>query len=237
MNFELGFYDALSIVSYGLLTLSYAMRDIVWLRVITMGGCFVDLVVYSFIRPGQPMWVQLGFNVLILAVNAWQLWVLYRERSIADLPDDAAALYRSAFAFLSPVEFRRVYALGRRRELADGEALLEAGQPAGGVAVVTRGRLDVALHGHPIAQVEAGAFAGEVSFLTDRPASADARAAGPAQVFELPRTALVELLARHPELKAKLEGVWGRLLADRLRSLTDKVDFVWSGTAIARMRA
>jgi hypothetical protein len=223
MNIELGFYDGLSAVSYGLLTLSYMMRDIAWLRVITVFSCLVDLVVYYFIRPGQPMWVQIGFNIVILAINGYQLWLLYRERSIADLSEDAAALYRKAFSVLTPVEFRRVLQIGRQRVLADGEALIEAGRPVDVVAVVTHGRLAVSLNGHPISRVEEGGFVGEISYLTDRPASADVRAAEPVQVFELPREALTRLLEKQPELKGKLEGLWGRLLAERLRVLTDKV--------------
>lgn len=231
MNIELGFYDGLSAVSYGLLTLSYMMRDIAWLRVITVLACLIDFIVYYFIRPGQPMWVQIGFNIGIVLINGYQLWLLYRERSITDLTEDAAALYRKTFSVLTPVEFRYLLQIGRQRALADGEALVEAGRQVEVVAVVARGRLAVSLNGHPISQVEEGGFVGEVSHLTDRPASADVHAAGPVLVFELPREALTKLLDKHPELKSKLEGLWGRLLADRLRLLTDKVGAAPTPTA------
>ena len=223
MNPNLGFYDLLSIVSSGLITTSYVMRDVMWLRIVSVVASSVGLVVYFNIRPGQPLWVQIFFISVTLTVNLYYLSVLFRERFVTDLADDDVWLYKNTFSFLTPPEFRRLLKIGRRLDLAEGNALLEQGQASKGVAVLTDGLLAVSFNAKPITHISPGGFAGELSFLTGSPASARVQATGTARVFMLDHEPLTQLFARQPGLKAKLEGIWGRILAERLRNLTHKL--------------
>ena len=69
MVIDLGFFDWLSAFSYGLIALSYAMRDIKWLRIITVAACTFDIFIYYYIRPGQPMCVQMMKCILFIAIK------------------------------------------------------------------------------------------------------------------------------------------------------------------------
>ena len=76
MVIDLGFFDWLSAFSYGLIALLYAMRDIKWLRIITVAACTFDIFIYYYIRPGQPMCVQMMMCILFIAIKDYWLCVL-----------------------------------------------------------------------------------------------------------------------------------------------------------------
>jgi hypothetical protein len=112
LNFDLGFYYWLAYFSFGLIAISYSMRDTKWLRIITVMACFVDLLVYYFIRAGQPMWVQLGMNMLFIVINAYQLYVLWHEQQADIYHGEQDWLYKHIFPLLSPGEYKRLLKLG-----------------------------------------------------------------------------------------------------------------------------
>lgn len=212
----MGVYDALAFVSYGLIAVSYAMRDIKWLRVITVLACSVDLVVYYFIRPGQPLWVQLSMSVLFIAINLYQLYVLWRESRGQAFDGDEGVLHREVFSLLSPAEFRRLLKLGHWRSLPAATPLLKRGEPVEHVTFVVQGHLTVQLGDVALGSVLPGEVAGEMSYLTGRPASADVRAGDQARVFQLAQSVLDGLKHKDPELHAKISYVLGRQVADKL---------------------
>ena len=102
----MGLFDLLAFVTFSINAFSYVMRDIKWLRIITIIAMFGDLVVYYNIRPGSPLWVQFGMSALIIVINTYQLYVLWREKQASHFEGDAGWLYRHVFAPLTPGEFK-----------------------------------------------------------------------------------------------------------------------------------
>ena len=142
-DFQHGVYDALSILSYGLIAVSYAMREMRWLRIITVGACLLDVVIYYFIRPGQPLWIPIVMNILLIAINGYQLLMLYRDQRAGGWNSEAGWFYETVFTRLTPGEFRKVLAAGRWATLPDGHVLLEKGRPAATVTFLVDGHLDL----------------------------------------------------------------------------------------------
>lgn len=216
MTEGLGFFDWLALVSYGLIAGSYLMRDMKWLRLITVVACSVDLVVYYFIRPGNPLWVQWGMSLLFIAINLFQLWLLWRESQAGRLDGDALWLYENVFRPLSPGEFRRLLQLGRWHHLSPRKRLLTQDRSVEALDVVVNGRLD-ARQGHTVLNsIPAGGMVGEISYLTGRGASADVVSGSDTQLFGLPHQALDQLKRERPELHTKLVHLMGQEVARKL---------------------
>lgn len=100
-------------------------------------------------------------------------------------------------------------------EVADGDALIRAGQPDPALYVLVSGALEVRSGDAPIARLpEPGTIVGEIGLLLGVPATADVVAVGATRVHRLDDAA--ELFASNPEFGRHLAV----MLASRLRRVT-----------------
>jgi hypothetical protein len=231
-SIDIGLFDWLSCISYGLLALSYLMRDIKWLRIITMFACTLDLVIYYQIRPGQPLWVQLFFTVVFLTINAYQLQVIWRETRRTSFSGDEGFLYKNVFSILTPGEFRRVLKFAHFEDLPQGKHLMRRDEHVDHICVLCRGSLGIHISGNLLNTIEVGSFVGEMGYLTQRPASVNVIATTASRVLQIDRKNLEELELKHPDVHAKLIWIMGRDIADKLRKLnvvTEDKDQALSG--------
>lgn len=216
MNFELGFYDWLAFSSYGLIAISYSMRDIKWLRAITVVACCMDLVIFYFIRAGQPMWVQLGMNVLFIVINLYQLYVLWKDQQADLFHGEHAWLYQHVFPLLSPGEFKRLLKLGSWQTVATREQVLQKGAVVDQLRFIVAGRLDALWGNTVLNSVPAGGLVGEISYLTGKSASADVIAGLETRLFKLTHSALNKLKLDRPELHNKILYILSREVIEKL---------------------
>ena len=183
---NLGFYDWLSAFTYGLIAVSYSMRDMRLLRTITVVACFVDLFVYYNIRPGQPMWVSFGMSILFIAINGYQLWTLWRDSRTSDFSAEESFMYGTVFSSLQPGEFRRLLSLGRYDMVPAGASWVRAGAPVSSVALIVAGEASVMLDETVVSRLKRGDFIGEMGYITRQPASAAVQAASSALIGPAP---------------------------------------------------
>lgn len=220
MILDLGVFDGLAAFSYGLIALSYAMRSIRWLRIITVAACTLDIVIYYYIRPGQPMWVQMVMSVLFIVINADQLYVLWKEGREDIFEPEARQLYASVFRLLSPGEFRRLLGVGSFLSLNKGDVLLHKDTHPDAISVVLSGALVVKLGDEALNRILVGGFAGEMSYFTGYPASVDVEAESATRVFRVTLVEFERLRHTHPDMHMKLTGILGRDIAEKLRQTT-----------------
>lgn len=220
------FYDWLSLVSAGLFALAFAMRDIRWLRVLTIVACAIDLGVYYFIRPGQPLWVQFGESLLFILINAYQLFMLWREKQAQLLHGELAELFRQNFTLFTPGEFRRLVKLGRWETLPAGVRLLTRGDAVQEVIFFVQGGADVRLDDDRwVGEMVSGSVAGEVSFLKGGVATAHVDTHTESRLFMLAHDTIRDMKERFPELYMKVSYVLGQHVAIKLGEANDRKDF------------
>ena len=108
------------------------------------------------------------------------------------------------FPGLTPAQLARVAARGRRREIADGEVLVEAGDHLVPFFVVARGEVEIvqpSAAGETVVTVHhPGEFTGEVNMLSGRRSLVQARAKGAGVVVELDHEQLLSLVHTDGEL-------------------------------------
>lgn len=216
MASNFGFFDLLAFVTFSINAFSYMMRDIKWLRIVTIVAMVGDLFVYYNIRAGSPLWVQFGMSALIIVINAVMLFFLWKERQAQHFAGDAGWLYEHVFGPLTPGEFRRVLKLGRWSHLQEGEYVLHKGTVVGEVGFVVHGRLDATWGDTLLNSVVPGGLVGEISYLTGKHASADVSAGTDTVLFVLTHGVLDQIKLERPDLHTKLMYVLGREVAQKL---------------------
>jgi hypothetical protein len=211
--------DVLPHVAFSLVAVSYAVRDIVWLRCLAMVASAVAIAYegQQWITGHEHRIPSVLWHSIFLAINAYQVWVLvYGERHVR-FTDEERVLYETTFRPLTRLEFLRLLRLGRWEESAAGVVLAEQGRRLEDVMLVHSGRAVVEDAGRAKAQVRPGQFIGEMSFVTGEPASATVRVTEPARCLCWRQEDLRGMLARNPSIRFALASVLGVDLSRKLR--------------------
>jgi hypothetical protein len=202
-------------VSNVLYLLSYLVKDILWLRLLTVIAGLV-LLAYFVLQP-TPLWVAVGWNTLFFFINIWQIHLLLLERRPVHLKVDEQRLYQLAFRTLTLREFAKVLALGTWQDVATGTRLVKRGEDLSTVMVLASGCVRVEVDGKRIRELPAGCFVGEMSFFTGTRPNADVVAIEPLRLLSFPRDTLRALLSKNIELRAAVQSAIGEDLIAKLR--------------------
>ena len=163
--------QALIHVANALYLCSYLVKDIFWLRALTVVAGLVLLSFYA--AQPAPLFAAIVWNVLFTIINVYQLVLLFLERRPVALGEREQRLYRLVFRSLTPREFVKLLAVGRWQEAPANERLVEAGTALDRFIVIFTGKTGVRVGNKEIAQLGAGQFVGEMSFLTNQAPTAD----------------------------------------------------------------
>src|SRR6266536_411805 len=119
-------------------------------------------------------------------------------------PPTAASRPEQHYPTLTAAQIARIAAHGRRRRVATGEVLVQAGEQTARLFVVVAGRIDVvrasAAGEEVVASFGPGMFTGEVTMLSGRRGLAQIRAGMAGEVIEVGRDDLLALIQTDGEL-------------------------------------
>ena len=195
--------------------LSYLVKEILWLRLLTvLGG--VLLMAYYVLLP-TPLWAAIAWNVLFLAINVWQIRILLLERRPVVFTPDELRLHQLSFRALTPREFAKLLKLARWDDIAADVEIVHHGSVLDRVMVIASGHARVNVAGVEVKELGPGRFVGEMSFLTGAPPNADVVAIDPVRTASWKQTELRAALRDNAELRAAVQMVIGEDLVAKLR--------------------
>jgi len=194
---------------------AYLLKDILWLRLLTILSCFAGIA-FNYFVPATPLWTIIGWNFLFAAINIVQCAIIIRERSGIQFTDEEKELHETLFKNFAPFEFMKLMRIGNWREAKPGQVLTVEGQPLDEVMLIYDGRLGVETNGKEVAQLQDGNFIGEVSFISGGAATATVRAVDPTRYVSWSKKEIEKLLNRNPSMKFAMQGVFSTDLSKKL---------------------
>jgi hypothetical protein len=197
-----------------LYVISYLVKDILWLRLLTVVAGSV-LLAYYVLLP-VPLWAAIGWNIIFLAINLKQIHALLLERRPVRLTPEELRLQQLAFRSLKQREFAKLLKLARWEDVAAGQRFVTKGEPLDRIMVVADGRARVEIAGGAGVDLRPGCFVGEMSFLTGQTPNADVVAAEPSRLVTWRQTELREFLGRDADLRAIVQMAIGEDLVAKL---------------------
>ncbi len=204
-------------LAFGLIAFSFLVKDILWLRVVSILASLFS-VLYNYIIPVEPMWLAINWNFIFIAVNLYHIAVIiYEKRPIKMEPKDKE-LYETLFRDLSPVEYLKISKVARWETYKSGEKIIIQGTPVLDLVLIYNGTVDVAVDGKGVAQLKDGQFVGEMSFLTEKPATATCIVKHDTECLVWKQPEFKDLLKRNPSLYYTIQG----LLSNQLVSYSNK---------------
>ena len=208
--------DVLIHVANVLYLFSYLMRDILWLRILTVVAACC-LIPYFYFRP-EPLMPAIYWNLAFTALNVFWITRLLLERRPVTLSETEQRLYCLVFRTLTPREWLKLLKLGRWEERAQGDQICEVDQVLDELMVIDRGRARVDVEGKTVAELSPGQFIGGMSFFTGKPVGATVTALEPVRLVCWPKPKLSAFLKQHPDLHSALQIILGRELTTSLRT-------------------
>jgi hypothetical protein len=186
---------------------------------------FVPTTQFGLLAAGVMLLAMVGelmlTPILMYSTRLVTLWDLVLTRMDPEVVRTAPLLQG-----LSRWEARKVVLLGRLDSVAAGELILRKGERGTEMYMVIRGRLRAFDHlpdgsEKVLTQLGPGAIFGEMALVSQQPRSASVMAETPAEVLRLDFDAFERIRRRFPFTGAKLFRNLARVLALRLRHITE----------------
>ena len=194
---------------------SYIMRDILWLRVLTVAAaCF--LIPYFYFRP-EPLIPAIFWNLVFTSLNVFWICRLLLERRPVKLSDDEQQLCQIAFRTLTPREMKKILNLSSWSNAVANECFVSKDEPLERLILIYSGKANVEIDGQKVGELHAGQFIGEMSYFTDDVAAANVVATQDTRYVSWPKDRLRSFLDSNSDLRAAFQIILGSVLAKRLQ--------------------
>ena len=161
-------------LAFGLIAFSFLVKDILYLRMLSILASLFS-VFYNYTIPAEPMWLAINWNFIFIAVNLYHVAVLIYEKRPVKMSPKEKELYETMFRGLSPVEFLKITKVAEWKEYKSPLPIITQGKPVKDLILIYNGAVDVVVNDNKVAELKDGQFVGEMSFLTEKPATATCR--------------------------------------------------------------
>jgi Cyclic nucleotide-binding domain len=195
--------------------LAYLLKDILWLRLLTILSCFAGIA-FNYFVPATPLWTVMYWNVLFAIINIVQIAIIIKERAGVHFSEEEKELHDTLFKNFAPFEFMKLMRVGKWLEAKQGEVLATEKKALDSVMLIYNGLVGVEQNGKEIAKLKDGNFIGEVSFITEGVATATVRALMPTRYIAWPKTAIKALLNRNPSMRFAMQALLSTDLSKKL---------------------
>jgi hypothetical protein len=208
--------------------LSYLMRDILWLRVLSVAA--TSCILPYYLLQSQPLWIAFGWNAAFVVINLyWIIRLLYERRPVHFTPEQQR-LYEQALRTLRPRYARKLLEGGVWKDIDPGAAIVTEGRPSKELSLVVSGRVAIERAGMAMDEIGEGRFVGCSNYLCggeERPAVVTYKAVEHCRVVAWRHEHLRTLVANEPELSLGVEASLGLELARYLTHSRAEVEHLW----------
>jgi hypothetical protein len=208
-------------LAFGLIAFSFLVKDIFWLRIVSIIASLFS-VFYNYIIPLEPMWLAINWNFIFIAVNIYHIAIILYEKREVKMDDKNQELYDTLFSEMTPVEYLKISRAAKWEMVKAGQRIITQGMPVPDLYLIYNGTVDVVVDKEQIAELKDGEFVGEMSFLTEKVATATCKVKYDAQCLVWKQREFKELLKRNPSLYFTIQSVLSAQVSDKLVSSTKK---------------
>jgi hypothetical protein len=204
-------------LAFGLIAFSFLVKDILYLRLLSIIASLFS-VFYNFYIPAEPMWLPIGWNFVFVAFNLYHIAVIIYEKRPVHMSPKHKELYETMFKDMTPVEFLKITKIADWVHFKSGEIITQQKHKVPDLNLIYNGTVDVAVDGKKVAELKDGQFVGEMSFLTEQPATATCVVKHDSEVLVWKQEQFKELLKRNPSLYFTIQSLLSAQVSSALVS-------------------
>jgi len=209
--------DLIGHLAFGLIAFSFLVKDILWLRLVSILASAFGMA-YNYFIPANPMWIAIGWNGIFIGLNLYHIAVLvYEKRPIKMAPKDKE-LYQTLFKDMTPVEYLKISKIASWKKFTAGDVIIRQEHMVTDLILIYNGTVDVMVRDKKVAELRDGQFVGEMSFLTEKSATATCVVKHDTECLVWKQPEFKDLLKRNPSLYYTIQS----LLSNQLISYSNK---------------
>lgn len=202
-------------LAFGLIAFSFLVKDILYLRIVSVVASLFSIF-YNFYIPTEPMWLAINWNIVFVLVNLYHIAIIiYEKRPVKMEPKDKE-LYETLFKDLTPVEYLKITKIAKWETFKSGYKLIKEGADVNRLMLIYNGTVDIAVKGKWVAELKDGQFIGEMSFLTEKPATAECIVKHDTECIVWRQPEFKALLKRNPSLYFTIQSLLSAQVSDAL---------------------
>jgi CRP-like cAMP-binding protein len=202
-------------LSYVLIAVSYWLTDMFWLRLVAVVGLTLEIL--YFILSGGDLRTGIGWDLIFIAINVYQIYRLMQDRLSLRLPEPDRELLRSVLSGLDDAQIARLLFAGELSAIAKGTTLTTENEPLERLFFICAGDVRVSIAGREVSHLQKGNFVGEVAFLTEKPATATVIAEDEVRAIVFERDKLSKFFRNEAEVAGIIYQLLGRELANKIK--------------------
>ena len=214
--------DIIGHLAFGLIAFSFLVKDIFWLRIMSIAASLFSIF-YNYFIPPIPMWIAIFWNGVFIVVNLYHIAILiYEKRPVKMSPKDRE-LYDTMFKSMSPVEFLKITKIAKWKKFKKNAKIITQSKPVKDLHLIYNGTVDVVVGIEPVAELKDGQFVGEMSFLTEKPATATCVVRHETECLVWDQQSFKDLLKRNPSLYFSIQSLLSAQVSDALVNSSKKI--------------
>ena len=208
-------------LAFGLIAFSFLVKDILYLRILSILASLFS-VLYNFYIPVEPMWLAINWNIIFVLVNIYHIAVIIYEKRPVKMSSKEQELHETMFRGLTPVEFLKITKIAKWKKYKTPLPIITQGKPVNDLILIYNGTVDVLVNDNKVAELKDGQFVGEMSFLTEKPATATCKVEHNAECLVWPQKDFKDLLKRNPSLYFTIQSLLSEQVSNNLVSSSQK---------------
>lgn len=213
-NIEL---EVIANTSYAILLLSYIMRDILWLRALTVISLCFEIPYFYF--QADPLWDGISWDLAFILINVYWIGRLAYDRRPVHFTADQKRLWETALQKLHPRHARALFKIGKIKTVVPNEVISKQGDTLHELALISEGKVALELDQKKIEELGPGHFIGSASFFDrnlEYPTFASIVAVEPTRLITWNRDQIKRLVERDHQLSMAIEATLGLEIANLL---------------------
>ena len=204
-------------LAFGLIAFSFLVKDILWLRLVSVLASLFSIF-YNWVIPIEPMWIAIGWNFIFILLNLYHIAVIIYEKRPVQMSPKHKELYETMFKGMTPVEFLKITKIADWVHFKSGEVITQQKHAVETLNLIYNGTVDVAVDSKKVAELKDGQFVGEMSFLTEKPATATCITKHDTELLVWKQEQFKELLKRNPSLYFTIQSLLSAQVSSALVS-------------------
>ncbi len=208
-------------LAFGLIAFSFLVKDILYLRILSILASLFS-VLYNFYIPVEPMWLAINWNIIFVLVNIYHIAVIIYEKRPVKMSSKEKELYETMFRGLSPVEFLKITKIAQWKKFKSPLPIIQQGKPVNDLILIYNGMVDILVNDNKVAELKDGQFVGEMSFLTEKPATATCKVSHNTECLVWPQKDFKDLLKRNPSLYFTIQSLLSEQVSNNLVTSSQK---------------
>ena len=208
-------------LAFGLIAFSFLVKDILYLRLLSILASLFS-VFYNYTIPVEPMWLAINWNIIFVMVNLYHVAMLIYEKRPVHMEPKDKELYETMFKDLTPVEYLKITKIANWKKLSIGTKIITQDARVFNLNLIYNGTVEVQVDGKSVAELKDGQFVGEMSFLTEQPATATCIVKHETELLVWKQKQFKDLLKRNPSLYFTIQSLLSTQVSSNLVSTSKK---------------